>query len=106
MSGTIVWEPRTAIWWALREDGEKQADLASRAGIDPSKLSRLLSGETKKLDILVLQRIAEAQGRPLDYYTKPPDITWTTGEEADNRVGEWFRRPIEILATQPTLKAA
>ena len=71
-SNLIEWEPRYAVWIALQEDGETQAELAERLDWPTSKLSRIVTGKTKRVDISEWQAIAAAQGRKLDYYLTPP----------------------------------
>lgn len=72
MSNVLIWRPRYAIWIALQEDGESAGDLAGRLGWDPSKLSRIITGERKKVDIEEWQAIAKAQNRELSHYLEPP----------------------------------
>lgn len=69
---SIVWQPRYGIWIALQEDGESQTELAFRMGWEPSKLSRIITGKTKRIDLSEWEQIAEAQGRPLSWYRTAP----------------------------------
>lgn len=109
----IQWDERFAIDWALREDGMSAAALAKEIGMDPSKLSRIISGEQKKLPLDELKRIAEGQGRPLSYYTETPRIhVMSSGNVIllptlrGRRTTDWDGRPMEVYANGERLRAA
>lgn len=70
----IEWDEREAIKHALRTDEMSAHELAERIGMDPSKLSRIINREQKKLPIEELQKIAKGQGRPLSYYTDDVEV--------------------------------
>lgn len=93
MTLTIKWTERRAIKWALDDDNMSGAELARKIGIDPTKLSRIISGEQKSLPIEELKLIAEGQGRPLSYYTETPKVHVMTSWDS-----AWFARPIDVAA--------
>jgi transcriptional regulator with XRE-family HTH domain len=104
-----VWKPHYAIWIALQEDGEKQKEFAERIGMDPSKLSRIISGKLKRVDLSDWQRIAAGQNRPLSWYMEPPAVASLS--RVNPRYRDWPHRvgdnhsPLG-LATHPTPLAA
>jgi transcriptional regulator with XRE-family HTH domain len=102
----IRWNERKAIEWALDEDGMSATALANQIGMDPSKLSRIISGEQKKLPIEELTAIARAQSRPLAYYTELPEVETVSAHNPRSVDVGWFPRPIDFQVDTATLVAA
>ena len=74
MTTTMRWYYGWSIRIALDEDGMTQKELAEKLGWQESKLSRVIK-RRQELTVGELGRVAEAQGRGMEFYLNPPDYT-------------------------------
>ncbi|MBL8790541.1 MAG: helix-turn-helix domain-containing protein [Rhizobiales bacterium] len=67
-------DQRTYVLEVLARTGLKQTELAKRAGLDPSTLSRFLSSHSgPRLRLSTIRRIEKLTGLPFSAGTSPPD---------------------------------